>query len=322
MWTYDDHGLIYRKTVLESGVTPREFDAAVRAGVLVRVARGVYLDALALRGLPGYRQRQAIYRAKCLAAAAAGPGDRVLSHQSAAALHGLELLSPDRRCVHAITGHSSHGYVRNRRFLIHACPVDDADIVVIEGVRVTGLARTAADIARSAGFPRALAALDSALHAGVTREELDELVKPSRRGAAGARYALRHADGLAANPGESWSRALMITAGFPVPKLQVRYILGSGDAAVVDCDWDGKVVGEFDGVVKYSGEFSGPGEAPAEVVVAEKIREDGLRDLGLDVVRWVYRDLRDGSMLERVRQRLRAAGLVVPDARPLPPSDL
>ena len=47
----------------------------------------------------------------------------------------------------------------------------------------------------------------------------------------------------------------------------------------------------FDGRVK-SGWLPRPGETAADAVYAEKLREDVLRDLGWQVVRWTYADLR------------------------------
>lgn len=63
--------------------------------------------------------------------------------------------------------------------------------------------------------------------------------------------------------------------------------------ARTDFWWPGRrVVGEFDGLGKYTRAQPG-GRSPAEVVVAEKLREDRLRDLGLRVVRWTWADLGD-----------------------------
>ena len=59
----------------------------------------------------------------------------------------------------------------------------------------------------------------------------------------------------------------------------------------VDFGWpELRTVGEFDGLWKY-GRLLRPGEEPADVVVAEKLREDEIRDLDLRVVRWTWPDL-------------------------------
>ena len=61
-----------------------------------------------------------------------------------------------------------------------------------------------------------------------------------------------------------------------------------------------KTVGEFDGKIKY-GRLLKPGQRIEDVIFDEKIREDAVRDLGLQVVRWITRDLyRPGVLRERV----------------------
>lgn len=46
-----------------------------------------------------------------------------------------------------------------------------------------------------------------------------------------------------------------------------------------DYEWEGRLAGEFDGLVKYGGGSMTPGQAPSDVVIAKKIREDRLRQM-------------------------------------------
>lgn len=46
-----------------------------------------------------------------------------------------------------------------------------------------------------------------------------------------------------------------------------------------------------------------PGQTAGDVVYAEKLREDALRDLGWQVVRWGWADLRDPAELRRRLER-------------------
>ncbi|HET9117119.1 MAG TPA: hypothetical protein VFN75_03425, partial [Pseudonocardiaceae bacterium] len=67
-----------------------------------------------------------------------------------------------------------------------------------------------------------------------------------------------------------------------------------------------RTVGEFDGKSKY-GRLLRPGQDPAEVVYAEKLREDAIRAQTWEVVRWTWADLRDFTpTAARIRERLRA----------------
>ena len=90
----------------------------------------------------------------------------------------------------------------------------------------------------------------------------------------------------------------------PPEELQLE-IVGPGGSFVgrVDFAWPCLgIVGEFDGRVKY-GRGLEPGRDLADVLWREKLREDRLRDLGWQVVRWVWADLQDPRALhERLRR--------------------
>ncbi len=99
----------------------------------------------------------------------------------------------------------------------------------------------------------------------------------------------------------------MILHGFPRPALQVRLYDQWGPVGYPDFDWEEyKVLGEFNGHEKYSAQRFLTGRTPSDVVVDEKKREDRLRALGYNVVRWVRDDLKDPGVLVAM---LRNAGL-------------
>lgn len=72
-------------------------------------------------------------------------------------------------------------------------------------------------------------------------------------------------------------------------------------------------LGEFDGIVKYSGRY---GQTTQGALVAEKRREDRIRDEGWQVVRWTWDELAEPSALlerlERAFARGRASRLSAP----------
>lgn len=226
----------------------------------------------------------------------------MLSHQSAASLHRLPLLKGELDSVHLLSGKTRGGHKRGRRHIHAGTPGDST--TVTDGVRVTSLARTAVDVAAAGSFAQALVVLDGALRLGVTPESLaGELAVRRRAGIAVARRALACADGDSESVGESWSRAQFILAELPPPRLQVCHQCRT-QRPRVDFDWDGRLVGEFDGFVKYGREFLRPGEAPADAVFREKVREDELRERGLMVVRWTWRDLEQNLVVPMVRRWL------------------
>ena len=78
-------------------------------------------------------------------------------------------------------------------------------------------------------------------------------------------------------------------AWVPPPELQYEIVDDNG-LLVARCDFawpDRRTVGEFDGLVKYSGQF---GANTNEVLVAEKRREDAIRSYGWQVARWIWAD--------------------------------
>ncbi|ALG84481.1 hypothetical protein [Gordonia phthalatica] len=303
MFPEDEYGIIRRTASLDVGYTDLQLRAAVREGVITPLGDGAFIRT---ELLPKYDVDDEIYR---YASIAAGVGQTLpLSHESAAAVHRLELLKPARSLIHFAKPGATGGRLTKCRHVHVGLP--DDEVVIVDGLPVASIARTAVDIAAASDFAGALTALDSALRLGVTHDELAELAERHRlRGIAMVRYALRYANGLAANPGESWSRAQMIEARLPAAILQRHYVLLDGSNAYPDFDWDGRLVGEFDGLRKYCRDIR-PGESVEDVVVREKLREDALREIVDDVVRWIWRDLEDRTMVPKVMRKLARLGLV------------
>jgi very-short-patch-repair endonuclease len=78
----------------------------------------------------------------------------------------------------------------------------------------------------------------------------------------------------------------MHTHGLPAPELQVRFADTAGLIGRVDFFFRAeRTVVEFDGMLKYGG------DGARETLIREKLREDRLRALGLQVVRITWADL-------------------------------
>lgn len=228
----------------------------------------------------------------------------VVSHASAAMLHGLPAPPASLRRVH-VTRRRPNGGRRGSAVHLHVAPLDESEVVDIRGMAVTSIRRTIVDLGRSETFESAVAATDAALHTRLVRPAalVDGLARCSGwPGAPAARRAVAFADGASESVGESRSRVAIHAAGLPAPRLQweVREagrLLGRCDFAWPEHD----VVGEFDGRVKY-GRLLRPGQDPGEVVFQEKLREDELRAHGLTVVRWIWSELDDfGPKATRLR---------------------
>jgi hypothetical protein len=263
----------------------REFDHQT----LIRVRRGVYVLAAEWHALSADER----YLRRIHAHAAVTEQPVVYSHVSAAALWGLPIVGAWPSDIHvsvtaAAGGRSRHGVVRHTQ-------EHDLDVTMHEGLRVTSVAATAVDLARVLRFGQAVAVMDMAIHeprggqALTTMAELERAVAQLGRvpGRTAARRVLDFASPLSGSTGESISRAGIFMLGFLLPELQVPHWDRDGLIGFTDFFWRGVgSVGEFDGLGKYlRDEFTG-GRSTADVVIAEKIREDRLRALGFGVVRW------------------------------------
>ncbi|WP_157374583.1 hypothetical protein [Haematomicrobium sanguinis] len=138
------------------------------------------------------------------------------------------------------------------------------------------------------------------IRAGMRR--LDSGAKMER-----ANDALAFGSSLSMSAGESLGRVQMYDAGLDIPELQVRFEDGQGLIGYADYFWRlARVIGEFDGKIKYVDPAFRNGRSADQVVFDEKVREDRLRALGFTVVRWTWSDLKQPGALER---KLRAAGV-------------
>ncbi len=284
-----------------AGYSPGEIRELRRRGVWVGLRRGVYVASDAVRGMDERGWHLLATRAILLAV----KSDAVVSHTSAAAVHGLELLSPDWSTLH-LTRARAHGSRVEAGVCHHAAELPEGHVTRVGDVPVTSLARTAVDVARISTLAAAVAALDSALHAGVPRSRILEVFVHCAQwpGARDASRAVAFADGRAANPGESLSRCLIAELGYPAPELQVPITDADGLVGVVDFAWlTHGVVGEFDGRRKYSVDGDAATPDVEDVLWREKLREDRLRAVPFDVVRWVWADLVEPARLDAKLRR-------------------
>jgi len=233
-------------------------------------------------------------------------GDVVLTHQSAAASLGLDLLDADLGLVHVTRQPPARPRVE-AGIAHHVAELPPGQRLVVPGqLDHSTLARTAVDVARDTDrMACAVAAFDSALRMGVSKAELREVFDGCRSwpGARLVARAIDMADGRADNPGESFSRVVLVELGLPPDDLQVPVYDEQGLIGYADFGWQG-VLGESDGKRKYGvGDPSADRETAVRKVWLEKRREDRLR-VRHEVVRWAIADL---YQPQRLRGRILAA---------------
>lgn len=277
--------IILTRAIRRSGDVS-DFYRRARTGAFVRIAEGVYFPTRAWEELS--TDEQFLVRIHSVAIASR-PG-LVFSHLSAAALWRLPIVGSWPARPEAIVGREARGPSR-RAFTARQFPVPSSP-ASIDGLKVTPLARTLVDVARTRPLTVSVAMLDHALResadASITRQEVmrEFAMFDSPRGSRRCREAIDLADGRSGSAGESVSRIGMHLLELPAPVLQHEFRDAHG-AMVVDFWWPAlNIIGEFDGLGKYLREELRSGQTVADAVISEKWREDRLRALGPRVTRW------------------------------------
>ncbi|MBJ8340055.1 type IV toxin-antitoxin system AbiEi family antitoxin domain-containing protein [Antrihabitans sp. YC3-6] len=294
----NDPRLLRRSDGLAHGYSDDELRRWCRNGALTRLRPGVYASSEDMARLDFAERHRVVARATVQGLHT----DAVLSHISAAAIYGLPIWNVDLSKVHVTrSGATARSSSRIRT---HAVGIAPDQIRIVDGLRVTTPARTIVDLGRLLPFEQAVVIGDAATRLEEGAVDVAPERHRHRRGAGAARRVVSFVDGRSESVGESRSRVAIHVAGLPAPSLQIDVlsVLG-GWLARVDFLWEQfGVIGEFDGLGKYVRHLA-PGQTPGDVVVAEKLREDGLRAAGWTVVRWTWSDLAEpAAFLERLRR--------------------
>jgi predicted transcriptional regulator of viral defense system len=270
---------------INAGCTRGRIRHLVRTGRWLVLRRGVYCDiALAERADPVW-----LLAAAALLVMTAGAA---ISHETAATLtdHRLPL---DRHAgirtpvVYLTRPRTSrHGRHIQPGIIERAASLPVAHVRQLKGLLMTTAARTVVDLARSYPYCAGVALTDAALHLELTtRAELVAVrdACESWPGIQRAAEVIDFADAAAESPLESRSRVAFALGGLPTPTLQAVILFREGGYARVDFLWEQwRVVGEADGRLKI--------QRP-EDLWDEKLREDRLRELGYEVVRWTWDEI-------------------------------
>lgn len=244
-----DHGVALRQDAIAL-LGQSQVRAALRDGVLVQPWRGVVVD--------GHDALAPVTHAAA-ALLHCGP-DAVLSHATAAALHGCDAAST--HAVHVTVPYPSK--VRSKAGLIvHHGDIRAVDVTKMHGLRAVELDHAVAEVLCGTKRWRALACLDQALAASpeggeqffraAVGERLDE--RDSSRGVRVAASLLRLGDRGAESPQESRMRLVVVDAGLPVPVTQYPIVDLRGVVRYrLDLGWEAPRIGlEYDGVEAHEG---------------------------------------------------------------------
>lgn len=284
-------------------LTQRGFDASeiarmTRAGALVHLRRGAYGEPMS-----GDTDARLEHLRLVRASVRLCSVDATVSHMSAAAAHDLPLWTDRLDRVH-LTRDQPGGGRRRRYVVLHGLRLPPTDRTAVGDLSVTSVARTVLDLSCELPMRQAVAIGDAALRRGVTSAELEEQLRQAvgRTGIHAARRTIPFLDARSESPGESVSRVDLYRIGVPPTELQYDVFDDAGSfVGRSDFAWpEHRTLGEYDGRGKYQ-DLLRPDQTAADVLWEEKAREDRLRDLGWQVVRWVWQDLKEP---ERLRRRL------------------
>lgn len=312
MTDFAPEGIVYARDLGDHFDTRGQHARAAANGAEHRVARGAYMQRGSWEALDS-RNR---YLARIRAVAETRRARPVLSHWSAAAIYDLPILGAWPQLVHTVVRPTTGGRSRNG-VVKHTLRLGESDVVEIDGMQVTSLARTIVDLASSSSPLSAISMIDRVLHvdrrgghpALLQREELLatwESMLPFR-GHVRSLDLIKFGENAAGSPLESASRYSMRTIGCPRPRLQTPFFDDDGFIGDTDFDWpDFRHIGEADGDQKYFEPAFMAGRTSRQVLLDEKNREDRLRAVSRGFTRWGWAVATNPRAL---RQLLSTAGL-------------
>jgi very-short-patch-repair endonuclease len=277
----------------------------VRSGELVRMRRGVYATRRAIDWAEGNPARTHVLHVLAMRASVGRAA--IVSHQSAALLHGLSLLNSLPIDTVTLTLPTTKRWERptTAGVAFHSADLPPGHVTRLYNLPVTTAARTVVDLARTLPFVDAVVVADSALHAEkAAKPELCQILDSCTRwpGVKQARRVVSFADERAGSALESAARVVFDESGLDPPELQVTIHLPA-HAFLVDFFWRAhRVIVEADGLGKYAADKD---------LIAQFQRDRLLRDAGYKVVHFTWRELfkTPELVIARIRQAFASPGV-------------
>jgi Transcriptional regulator, AbiEi antitoxin/REase_MTES_1575 len=269
------HGVVSLAQLLLLGLSRSAVAKRARQGRLTRIHRGVYAVGHGRLTLRGYWMAAVL---------AHGPG-AVLSHRSAAALHGIR---PDNRPKTDVTVPRPSARSRSGIVVHRSTTLQPADITTIDGIPCTSLARTLLDLADVIDRQGVERAVSQAEVLGIfDLREVEEVLSRAtgRHGAGVVRSVLAEYDGPTLTEKELEERflALCRAASLPKPEVNAWITLDDGIAYKIDFLWRAeRLAVETDGWETHR---------TRQAFENDRRRDRRLRVAGWDVVRFTWRDV-------------------------------
>ena len=268
---------------LGTGLTADQVRQRVRSGRWTALGSGTYSRTFpAAHDLDPFTRHRQLHVKLAIARALKVSGS-VIAFGSAAMLHKIPLITGPPTQVELLVPHGA--WTGTRTGTRHrAGDLAPTEIWQLRAP-VTSWLRTWLDIARTHNFADAICSGDAALRSKLfTVEELDSALPGANiRGGLRVHRASRQLSMLRESALESLSWVKFVDWDIKLPTCQFQVSDGRGRfVARVDFCWESEmVIGEADGRIKYTSKDS---------LYHEKLREDRLRELGFEVIRWGWND--------------------------------
>ncbi len=261
------------------------------AGRIGREWQQIHAGALTDAGhVPDARQRAA-------AALAVADDEAVACGRTAARWWGLPLIddgpAPERLLDDVLTGRRLGG---RPRLIAHRWAYDDADVISVDGIRLTTPLRTLLDLSRLVGLDALLCACDAAVRLRLTSTPLITTAAArlrARPGGPALRWCGRWVEGRAQSPLETLTR---ITLWHPqLPAFEPQLLVYDDDQVLAALDHGVRAL-----QLGVESDGAGPHTLP-EARFVDRHREATVADHGYRLLRVTWPDVRRGRAAVRRR---------------------
>jgi hypothetical protein len=281
-------GVFTRQQALMAGLTEQEIRKNSRIdGPWVVVRRSVYAERRLVEALDPY---DGLMQLQDRAAHVLLQRPHLMTHDSAARAWRLPMLRPEDQLVH-VTRFGVGGSRTTHGVKHHLTQVGLLGTSALDGMNLSGLARTALDLAREHGWVTGAMACDAARRRGATASDfVDQLALMwCWPGVTQARRAFEFSDAGAESGGETLLRVMLEGLGLGGEPTTQFPVLAAGRLFWADLRV-GRHLFEFDGFTKFQRPERGgtAQKAPEEVAWDEKRRQDVIcgEGFGMSRVTW------------------------------------